>query len=127
MIPHSQEMNRLIVLYNDQCLVCSFEIDHYRALCSKRGIDLGFENISPEGPMLPASALSPTDAKGRFYVGTKEGELKIGVYAFLALWAEVSGYRVLGRVVRLPGIYHIAILVYNGVLALVLFWWDKLR
>ena len=113
MIPHSQEMNRLTVLYNDQCPVCSFEIDHYRALCSKRGIDLGFEKISAEGPMLKASALSPTDAKRRLHVRTKEGELKIGVDAFLALWAEMPGYRVLGRLVRLPGVYHMATLVYN--------------
>ena len=127
MIPHPQEMNRLTVLYNDQCPVCSFEIDHYRALCSKRGIDLGFEKISAEGPMLKASALSPTDAKRRLHVRTKEGELKIGVDAFLALWAEMPGYRVLGRLVRLPGVYHMATLVYNRVLAPVLFWWDKRR
>ena len=91
MIPHLRRMNRLTVLYNDQCPVCSFEIDHYRALCSKRGIDLGFEKISAEGPMLKASALSPTDAKRRLHVRTKEGELKIGVDAFLALWAEKIG------------------------------------
>ena len=127
MIPHLEQMNRLTVLYNDQCPVCSFEIDHYRALCSKRGIDLGFEKISAEGPMLKASALSPTDAKRRLHVLTKEGELKIGVDAFLALWAEMPGYRVLGRLVRLPGVYHMATLVYNRVLAPVLSWWDKRR
>jgi predicted DCC family thiol-disulfide oxidoreductase YuxK len=126
-IPHPKKMNRLTVLYNDQCPVCSFEIDHYRALCSKRGIDLGFEKISAEGPILKASALSPTEAKRRLHIQTKEGEFKVGVDAFLALWAEMPGYRILGRIVHLPGIYHMATLVYDRVLAPGLFWWDKRR
>ena len=77
--------------------------------------------------MLKKSALAPTDTKGRLHVRSKEGGLKSGVNAFLARWAEMPGYRVLGRLVRLPGVYHIATLVYNRVLAPVLFWWDKRR
>ncbi len=120
-------MEKLTVLYNDQCPVCSFEIEHYRALCSKRGIDLGFEKISAQGPMLTGAKLSVTEAKKRLHVKTQDGQIKIGVDGFLALWAEMPGYRMLGRVVALPGIYHLSVVVYNRILAPLLFWWDKRR
>ena len=120
-------MEKLTVLYNDQCPVCSFEIEHYRALCSKRGIDLGFEKISAQGPMLTGAKLSVTEAKRRLHVKTQDGQIKIGVDGFLALWAEMPGYRMLGRVVALPGIYHLSVMVYNRILAPLLFWWDKRR
>lgn len=120
-------MERLTVLYNDRCPVCSFEIEHYRRLCVERGIDLGFEKISDEGPMLKEQGLSVTAAKKRLHVLTRQGQLKVGVDAFLALWAQIPIYRSLGRVVAIPGIYHVAIVVYNHVLAPLLFWWDKRR
>ena len=72
-------MTRLTVLYNDQCPVCSFEIEHYRELCIKRDIDLGFEKISDKGPMLKGARLSVTDAKKRLHVQTPEGEMKVGI------------------------------------------------
>jgi predicted DCC family thiol-disulfide oxidoreductase YuxK len=120
-------MERLTVLYNDQCPVCSFEIEHYRALCVKRGIDLGFEKISEKGPMLQSAGLSVMDAKRRLHVRTADGQVKVGVDAFLALWAQMPIYRALGRLVAIPGIYHLAVVVYNHVLAPLLFWWDKRR
>lgn len=120
-------MSKATVLYNDKCPVCSFEIEHYRSLCSKRGIDLEFEKISVEGPVLMASHLTAEDAKKRLHLLTADGRLLIGVEAFLALWAEMPGYRVLGRVISTPGIYHLASLLYNKAVAPALFWWDSRR
>ena len=120
-------MTRLTVLYNDKCPVCSFEIEHYRELCIKRDIDLGFEKISDKGPMLKGARLSVTDAKKRLHVQTPEGEMKVGIDAFLALWAQMPIYRYLGRLVAIPVIYHVAVLVYNHILAPLLHWSDKRR
>jgi predicted DCC family thiol-disulfide oxidoreductase YuxK len=120
-------MERLTVLYNDQCPVCSFEIEHYRALCLKRGIDLGFEKISDRGPMLQAVGLSQIDAKKRLHVRTHDGNVMVGVDAFLALWAEMPIYKFFGRLVGIPGVYHLAVIAYEHVLAPLLFWWDKRR
>ena len=60
-------MAKSTILYNDKCPVCSFEIEHYRNLCSKRGIDLDFEKISVDGPVLMASNLTAEDAKKRLH------------------------------------------------------------
>ena len=120
-------MNQLTVLYNDKCPVCAFEIEHYRALCMRHGVDLAFEKISENGPTLQASGLSVTDAKKRLHVLASDGQVKVGVDAFLALWAQMPIYKFLGYLVSIPGIYHLATLVYNHVLAPLLFWWDKRR
>ena len=120
-------MEKLTVLYNDKCPVCSLEIDHYRALCEKRTLPLAFEEISREGEVLQSSGLSVDEAKKRLHVRLASGEIRVGVDAFLALWAEMPGYRVLGRVIACPGIYHSACLVYDRVLAPVLYWWDQRR
>ena len=120
-------MNKLTILYNDQCPVCTFEINHYRKLCAKNKIDLGFEKISEQGPMLTISDLSVQEAKRRLHVKTESGELKAGVDAFLALWNRMPGYRILGKIVALPGIYRVSNWIYDRALAPLLFWWDTKR
>ncbi len=88
-------MEKLTVLYNDKCPVCSLEIDHYRALCEKRTLPLAFEEISREGEVLQSSGLSVDEAKKRLHIRLPSGEIRVGVDAFLALWAEMPGYRIL--------------------------------
>ncbi len=120
-------MSKLTVLYNDRCPVCTFEIAHYRGLCAKNKIDLGFEKISEQGLVLTTSNLSVQEARKRLHVKTESGELKVGIDAFLALWNRMPGYRILGKIVEFPGIYETSNWVYNQVLAPSLFWWDKKR
>jgi len=88
---------------------------------------LGFEKISDRGPMLQAVGLSLTDAKKRLHVRTHDGTVMVGVDAFLALWAEMPIYKFFGRLVGIPGVYHLAVITYDHVLAPLLFWWDKRR
>ena len=127
LLPHPVLMNKLTVLYNDQCPVCTLEINHYRELCAKNKIELGFEKISDQGPVLTMSDLSVQEAKRRLHVKTESGELKDGIDAFLALWNLMPGYRILGKVLALPGIYRVSNWIYDGVLAPLLYWWDTKR
>ena len=93
----------------------------------RHSISLVFEKISENGPVLQASGLSVNDAKKRLHVRVPGGQVKVGVDAFLALWAQMPIYKFLGHLVSIPGIYHLATVVYNHVLAPLLFWWDKRR
>lgn len=120
-------MQKLTVLYNDKCPVCSFEIEHYRGLSLKRDLPLEFEKISEEGQVLTASGLSPDAAKKRLHVRLPSGEIKVGVDAFVALWREMPGYQYLARVVSLPGLYHLSACVYDRILAPLLYAWDVRR
>ena len=120
-------MQKLTVLYNDKCPVCSFEIEHYRGLSLKRDLPLAFEKISEEGDVLKATGLTSDAAKQRLHVRMPSGEVKVGVDAFLALWQQMPVYRLLGKLVALPGLYHLSVWIYDRVLAPMLYAWDQRR
>ena len=120
-------MEKITVLYNDNCSVCSLEINHYKAMCSKRNLPIAFEKISDQGSVLIESQLSIEDAKKRLHVRAADGTLHIGVDAFLVIWATLPYYRWLGGAVSIPGIYTFVDLIYNYVLAPLLYRWDQGR
>lgn len=102
------------VLYNADCPVCSFEIDHYRAYAARRGLPIRFDDLN--GPERAAWGISEDAAARRLYV-LHEGELHAGIDAFLVLWRRMPRYRWLARVVGLPGVRHASSALYDHVLA----------
>lgn len=112
------------VLYNANCPVCRFEIDHYADYAGRRDLPIRFDDLN--GPDRAAWGLSADDAARRLYV-LKNGKLSSGVEAFLVLWQQMPRYRWLARVVGLPGIRQAAALVYDYVLAPLLYRWHLRR
>ena len=90
------------ILYNDECPVCRFEVDHYRAASDRAGSGLSFDTIRDA----PARwGLSEDDAARRLHVRTGAGVLS-GFDAFLAIWRTLPGWRWAARVAGLPGLRH---------------------
>lgn len=112
------------VIYNETCPICSREIAAYKARCETAGSDLRFQPIGADGAK--AYGLSRDQAARRLHVQV-DGELLSGVDAFVYLWKETPGFQWLGRLVALPGVRQIAHLVYEAILAPVLFWMHKRR
>ena len=112
------------VLYNDQCPVCSFEINHYVAYARKEGLPIRFDDLN--GPALSDWGIDADTAARRLYV-EHEGELLGGVPGFIVLWQQMPRYRWLARVVALPGIRQIASLAYDWVLAPAIYRWHLAR
>lgn len=106
------------VLYNDDCPVCSFEIGHYRDYARKSGLPLRFDALT--GPDLDRWGVTRDAAARRLHV-LKDGQVLTGVDAFVALWSEMPRYRWLARVVTLPAVRPVARLVYDGLLAPLLY------
>lgn len=104
----------LHVLYNDRCPICRAEIEHYRAYAEARALPIRFEDL--HDAQLGQWGVDAAGAAKRLHVRTKDGVLS-GVDAFIALWQEMPRYRVLARIVSLPGLRHGAGWVYNRVLA----------
>ena len=112
------------VLYNANCPVCNFEIGHYARYADNVGLPIRFDDLNTEARS--QWGLDADTAARRLYV-LHDGVLTSGIPAFLVLWAQMPRYRVLGRVVGLPGIRQIAILVYDHVLAPVIYRWHLRR
>lgn len=116
-------------LYHGACPICGTEINHYRRYCAERGIDVGWTDISDgtDGTALSEIDLDREDAKKRMTVIGADGVVHRGVDAFIVLWAHMPRYRWLSRLVALPGLHWLADKVYEGLLAPMLYAWNRRR
>ncbi|MCR9126608.1 MAG: DUF393 domain-containing protein [Rhodobacteraceae bacterium] len=112
------------VLYNDACPVCRREIRHYDSYARARSLPLRFEDLN-EGD-LRDWGVDPDQAARRLHV-LHNGTVHAGIPAFLVLWREMPRYRWLARVVALPGLRQGASLVYDRILAPMLYRWHLRR
>ena len=88
----------MIVLYDGGCPMCSREILHYRRIAGDRPIDW-IDVTQPEANLAPFG-LNREEALRLFHVVDRSGAMQVGARAFMALWAELPGYRWLARVCR---------------------------
>lgn len=112
------------VLYNGDCPVCSFEINHYASYSRKHKLPLEFEDLNQCD--LAHWKLSSDQAAQRLYVLDK-GRLDSGIPAFLVLWQQMPRYRLLAFFIGLPVIRQLAILIYNFILAPTIYRWHLRR
>ena len=113
----STETDKMVVFYNGGCSICAPEVRYYERLAIDNHIpDIIFEDVSGQ------VALGQRDLiyLKRFHVQEK-GTLYSGVDAFLILWRRLPRFSYLARFVALPGIYTIARMIYDRVLAPLLF------
>ncbi len=120
------------VLYNANCPVCNFEISHYARYSERENLPIRFDDLNSDARQdwgidadMAARRLADMAAR-RLYV-LHEGTLTSGIPAFLVLWAQMPKYATLGRIVGLPGVKQIASLLYDHVLAPVIYRWHLLR
>lgn len=112
------------VLYNANCPVCRFEIDHYRAYAAREGLDIVFDDLNGDG--LARWGLDADTAARRLYV-LADGELLSGIDAFRVLWQRMPRYRWLAALTGLPGIYPLSVVTYDRVLAPLIYYWHLRR
>lgn len=111
------------VLYNDQCPVCSFEINHYKGYAERRALPIRFDDLNTEAARWSMDA---DVAAQRLYV-EKDGQLLSGMPAFRVLWAEMPRYRWVARVTGWPVIRPLSEFAYDRVLAPLIYRWHKKR
>ena len=112
------------VLFNANCPVCNFEIQHYAQYAVANDLPIRFDDLN-SGARDQWGFDADTAAR-RLYV-LHEGRLTSGIAAFLVLWAQMPRYRWLARVVGLPGIRQVASAAYDHVLAPVIYRWHLRR
>ncbi len=111
-------MSETKVLYNGECPICSTEVEGYRRSAEKRGLPIAFEDLNTAD--LAAWGVTEEEAARRFHVA-KNGKILEGLPAFAALWEELPRLKWLARLVRLPVIRPLGALVYDRILAPVLY------
>jgi len=112
------------VLYNANCPVCNFEIQHYAQYAGANDLPIRFDDLNSDAR--DHWGLDADTAARRLYV-LHEGRLTSGIAAFVVLWAQMPRYRWLARVIGLPGIRQIASAGYDHVLAPAIYRWHLRR
>lgn len=112
------------ILYNGSCPICSHEIAVYRREAEAGGLPLRFDDL--DACNLAAWGVTPEDARRRLHV-LRDGRVLSGVPAFIALWQVLPRWRWLARIVGLPGVRHVAVVVYDRLFAPALHAMDRRR
>lgn len=108
-------MDLIRILYNDRCPICRAEIAHYRRRAEASGARLVFEDLNRVD--LAAWNLTPDQAKRRLHAALPDGRIISGIPAFAAIWSRLPRMAWLARLVGLPGLGHLADLLYNRLAA----------
>lgn len=111
------------VLYNAECPVCSFEINHYRARTERQGLAIRFDDLNAG---TAEWGLSQDAAAKRLHV-RKDGQILAGMPAFRVLWADMPGYGWLARVAGWPILRPLSEFTYDRILAPAIYAWHKRR
>jgi predicted DCC family thiol-disulfide oxidoreductase YuxK len=121
----SETLDRPICYYNGACPICRFEIEHY-----KNGPDGGavrWHDLGDDPEALAPLGIDRAAAKRRLHVRDEAGEMHSGVDAFILIWQRMPRYRWLGRLVGRQPVRPLAALLYDNVLAPLLFHWNRWR
>ncbi len=115
----------LTTFYNASCPVCRMEIDHYRRLSARDSLNMDWQDTSADRALLESHGIRPEDVLKRLYVVDGGGNLLGGIDAFLVIWKTIPSYRWLAKIVGLPVIRHIASVLYDYVVAPLIFHWNR--
>lgn len=98
------------VLFDGNCIVCDMEIMHYKKIAPDT-----FEMLDISSPDFDANhfGLTKEAVDKHMHVFTPEGELLRGVDAFAHIWSRLPQYRWGSKVIKVPGIYHSALVGYE--------------
>lgn len=113
------------VLYNGECPICSREVTQYARMSEKHALPIRYDDLS-DAARLADWGITPQDAARRFHV-RKDGKVTSGIPAFILLWREIPQMRWLAKIINLPVIHGLACLVYDHILAPLLYRWHLNR
>jgi predicted DCC family thiol-disulfide oxidoreductase YuxK len=113
------------VLYNGQCPICAPEVAVYARDAQAVGADMAFTDLNQTD--LAAWGLDADSAARRLHLRDRDGSVLAGVPAFVALWQDLPRWRWLARVVSLPVVRPLAGLIYDHILAPLLYTLHKRR
>lgn len=88
------------VFFDGACHLCSREIDHYRSKDLKGAIR--FVDISTPEFRAVDFKLDPIAVQKVMHVRGRDGELKLGVDAFIEIWNTLPQFSILAKVASQP-------------------------
>lgn len=102
----------ITVFYDGQCGLCSKEIHYYQRIAPSKTFD--WQEISQSQKELTRQNISTVEALKLLHAKDGNGTLHIGVDAFIIIWKQLKYWKILARIICLPGIRELTGLVYKA-------------
>lgn len=102
----------ITVFYDGQCGLCSKEINHYKKVAAEGIFD--WQDVTRDTTVLKQEGISVTQALKSLHARDNNGNMHIGVDAFILIWRQLPRWKVLAFWVGLPGIKQLASLAYKA-------------
>ena len=102
----------ITVFYDGKCGLCSKEINHYRKI-APAGIFL-WQDITVSAEDLRKEGISLSEGLKLLHAKNSEGQMHVGVDAFILIWRQLKRWRVLAALVGMPIIRQIAHVAYRA-------------
>jgi len=102
----------IIVFYDGKCGLCSREIRHYINIAPADVFDWQDITISSDG--LNRFDISKSKALKLLHAIDHNGEVHVGLKAFLLIWKHLRRWKFLAKIVSLPLVYNIIDLAYRA-------------
>jgi len=101
----------ITVFYDGKCSLCSKEINHYRKIAPD-GI-FKWQDITKSTDELNKEGITLTEGLKLLHAKDNNGEIHVGVDAFILIWTQLKRWRVLAILAGLPMIRQIADMAYR--------------
>merc|ERR1711997_1243433 len=90
-----------------QTVFQSQEINHYKKIAPTGIFD--WQDVTEVSPKrLKSEGLTLADGLRLLHAKDRNGDVKIGVDAFILIWSQLDRWRLLAKIVSLPGVRQIA-------------------
>lgn len=102
----------ITVFYDGKCGLCSKEINHYKAIAPD-GIFI-WEDITQSTTALKREGISLSDGLRLLHAKDQNGQMHIGLDAFILIWGQLKRWKILSKLASLPIIYQILTFAYKA-------------
>ena len=100
-----------IIIFDDHCGMCSKEISYYKSLSTKN--KFLWCDLHAESELLKQFNISRKDALMSLHAIDEEGKLYKSIDAFIIIWQELSYWKILAFIMKIPIINPIAKFLYQ--------------
>jgi len=100
----------ITIFYDDKCNVCSREIKFYRKIAPKSLFN--WLGIAASAKELKLENIKIVDALMYLHAKDCDGNLHLGVNAFILIWSQLSYFKYLSYFISLPFIYQLTNFLY---------------
>ena len=111
LLKKTQSKNMITVFFDGKCGLCSKEINYYRKIAPD-GIFI-WQDITKSADDLKANGISLSEGLKLLHTKDIDGKFYVGVDAFILIWKQLKGWRLLAIFVSLPIIKQIINFAYK--------------